>query len=96
MSTAQEPTLLEESKQLADQTQHLYQRTREENVLGRLYYKNPYAALAITAGAGYIIAGGLMTPFTRRIVKMGMRALVIPLAVAQVKHLTQGAGAQQP
>lgn len=96
MSIDPNPSFIEESKQLADQTQHLYQRSREENILGRFYYKNPYVALAATAGVGYVVAGGLLTPFTRRIVKMGMRALVIPMAVAQIKHLTQGGAQEQP
>lgn len=50
--------------------------------------EHPYLAMGVAAAAGYIVAGGLPTPFTRRIVRIGMRALFVPLAASQLKSLT--------
>jgi len=41
--------------------------------------------LAAAAGLGYIAAGGLVSPFTRRITRFGMKALFVPIAAAQFK-----------
>ena len=49
---------------------------------------HPYLAMGVAAAAGYLVAGGLPTPFTRRIVRIGMRALFVPLAASQLKSLT--------
>ncbi len=50
--------------------------------------EHPYIAMGIAAAAGYVLAGGLPTPFTRRIVRIGMRAIFVPLAASQLKALT--------
>ena len=62
----------------------------QENALRRMYHKNPYVALGVAFGAGYLVAGGLVTPFSRRLIKMGMKALVVPMALSQLKNVTQG------
>lgn len=64
--------------------------TQAEGALQKYYHRNPYAALAAATGLGYLVAGGLFTPFTRRMLKIGMRALVIPVAIVQVKKMTEG------
>ena len=64
--------------------------TQPQGALQKYYHSNPYAALGAAAGLGYLVAGGLFTPFTRRMLKIGMRALVIPVAIKQVKDLTEG------
>lgn len=56
-----------------------------------IYERNPYAALAAAAGAGYVFGGGLFTPFTKRILNVGMKALVLPVAASKLKQLTQAA-----
>lgn len=63
---------------------------RNEGIIDRYYHRNPYVALAAAAGVGYVVAGGVLTPFTRRLFKMGVRALVIPLAAQQIKNMSQG------
>lgn len=81
-------TLAEDSRQVIDDVQRLYDRMRDEGSIADHYEDNPFAVLAAAAGAGYILGGGLFTPFTKRILKIGMKGLVIPLASAQIKHLT--------
>lgn len=58
----------------------------------RAYYdENPYAVLAAAAGAGYAVGGGLFTPFTKRLLRVGMKAVVVPAAISQIEELTQQA-----
>ena len=89
----QSRSIVEETRDLADHAQRYYEHIREDNAFGRTYRDNPYLVLAAAAGAGYIVAGGLLTPFTRRLIKMGMRAAIIPLAASQLKNFSQPPGA---
>jgi hypothetical protein len=52
---------------------------------------HPLRTVAIAAGVGYLLGGGLFSPLTRRLVKVGMRALVVPLITRQVEALAEGA-----
>ncbi len=67
----------------------IYDVAPSTNPLVRVYKDNPYVVVAAAAGAGYLVAGGLLTPFSRRVLKMGMRAVLIPLVVTQVKAMAQ-------
>ncbi|MEW5737317.1 MAG: hypothetical protein AB1938_00235 [Myxococcota bacterium] len=40
--------------------------------------KNPYGMVAAALGIGYVLGGGLFTPTTMRILKMGSRLAAIP------------------
>lgn len=83
-----EPDVVEETRQFADHAQRYYHTLREgENPLVKTYRQNPYAVVAGAVGLGYLLAGGLFTPFSRRVLRMGMRALVIPIVASQVKGL---------
>lgn len=53
----------------------------------RTIKEHPYLAIGAAAAVGYVLAGGLPTPFTRRIVRVGMKALFVPLAASQLKGL---------
>lgn len=67
----------------------LFEQLPQHNPLARTYQENPYVVLAGAVGLGYMAGRGLFTPFTRRIVKMGMRAVLVPLVITQVKAFTQ-------
>jgi hypothetical protein len=82
--------VVEDSEKLADDVGDLYERVPETGSFRDVYEKNPYAVLAAAAGAGYLLGGGLFTPFTKRILKTGMKAVVIPVAVSRLRKLTQG------
>lgn len=94
---AQDPTgpehqqLLDETRQLADDARHLYSSLREDNPLAYYYERNPYAVLAAAAGAGYVLGGGLFTPFTRRLLRIGLKTMALPVAASQLRELAQGA-----
>lgn len=40
--------------------------------------KAPYAMVAAALGVGYVVGGGLFTPTTARLVRMGMKLAAIP------------------
>lgn len=84
----------EETRELADHAQRYYEQLRDDNPFGRVYRENPYLVLAAAAGAGYVVAGGLFTPFTRRLIRMSMRAAVIPLVASQLKNVAQLPGTE--
>ena len=77
---------------LMQTTREALERLQQDNALQRTYQKNPYVVLLGAAGGGYVIGGGLLTPFTRRVVKMSMRAVAIPLLATQVKAILQPQG----
>src|SRR5690348_42005 len=41
--------------------------------------KNPYAMVAAALGVGYVLGGGLFTPTTSRLLRLGMRVAALPL-----------------
>ena len=53
----------------------------------KFYQDNPYVVIGVAAGLGYLVAGGVPTPFTRRLIRIGMKALFVPIAAAQLKGL---------
>ena len=83
--------VVEDSHKLADDVSEVYERVRENGSLRELYQRNPYAALAAAAGTGYVLGGGLFSPFTKRVMKIGMKALVVPVALSKLKGLSQEA-----
>ncbi len=40
--------------------------------------KAPYAMIGAALGVGYIVAGGLFTPTTSRLIRMGVKLVAIP------------------
>ncbi|NND02495.1 MAG: hypothetical protein HKN91_06890 [Acidimicrobiia bacterium] len=70
---------------LQHDVQDLIQQVRDKRIVQRYYRHNPYIVLAAAAGLGYVAAGGLVSPFTRRLTRIGMKALFVPIAAAQFK-----------
>lgn len=91
-SPAPSQNLAEDSRRVANDLREMYDTIRRDNVIGQIYDQNPYAVIAAAAGIGYVLGGGLFTPFTRRIVRVGMKALVVPMAASQFRGLTGGQG----
>ena len=57
--------------------------------------RRPYATLAATLGVGYVIGGGLFTPFTARVLggalKLAVRVAVLPLLQQELAVVAQEA-----
>ena len=65
--------------------------------------RHPYATVLAAVGVGYILGGGLFTPLTGRILRLGIRLAALPfvkeelvgMAEAAVSGVAQGYGATQ-
>ena len=90
-STSDTRSLSEETKDLADHASRYYDTLRKESPFVTAYKENPYLVVGAAAGLGYVIAGGLFTPFTSRLTRMSLKALVIPFALMQIKQFTEPA-----
>ena len=76
----------------------VWERTRDSvsdigttlDIQGRVK-RNPYGTVAAAVGIGYVLGGGLFTPLTGRIVRMGvrigMRLAVLPLLRQEIAQL---------
>ncbi len=53
--------------------------------------RHPYRMLAIAAGVGYVLGGGLFTPATGRLFKLGLRLAAIPLVKDELLAMLDGA-----
>lgn len=81
----EERSLSENTQRVAADLRELVDTVRRDYPIGKYYEENPYVVLAAAAGVGYVLAGGLFSPFTRRLMRIGMKALVIPMATNQLK-----------
>ena len=46
--------------------------------------RNPIAMVCVAAGVGYVLGGGLFSPTTARLLKIGMRLAIIPFVKSQL------------
>lgn len=46
--------------------------------------RNPFGMVLAAAGIGYVLGGGLFSPLTGRLVKVGIRLALIPLVKSQL------------
>ena len=76
-----------------EEVKALVTHLREERLAQRYFEENPFAVLAVAAGVGYVLGGGLLSPFSRRIARIGMKAMVLPIAASQLKSI---AGTDDP
>ncbi|TMA29448.1 MAG: hypothetical protein E6J78_01500 [Deltaproteobacteria bacterium] len=55
--------------------------------------RHPIGMVCAALGVGYVLGGGLFSPFTSRLLKIGIRLAVIPLVKSQLSAMA-GAAAQ--
>lgn len=55
--------------------------------------KNPILMVAAAAGVGYVLGGGLFSPFTGKLVKYGLRIAILPLIKSQLAGIVGEASA---
>lgn len=53
--------------------------------------RHPYGMLAAAAGIGYVLGGGLFTPLTARIIRLGMRLAALPLVKDELVGMAEAA-----
>ena len=60
--------------------------TRNIDLRGRVD-RNPVGMVLAAAGIGYFLGGGLFSPLTGKLVKIGLRVALIPLVKSQLANL---------
>lgn len=53
--------------------------------------RNPYLTLAAAAGIGYVLGGGLFTPLTARIVRLGVKLAALPFVKDELLGMAEAA-----
>jgi len=64
--------------------------TSSLDLTGRVQ-RNPYGMMAAALGIGYVLGGGLFTPLTARILRLGFRLAAIPLVKEELVGMAEGA-----
>jgi hypothetical protein len=65
--------------------------SRAVDLRGRVQ-RNPFVMVAAAAGVGYVLGGGLFSPLTGKLLRIGLRAAIVPLVKSQLKGLAGVAG----
>ena len=53
--------------------------------------RSPYGMVAAALGVGYVLGGGLFTPTTARILRLGMKLAAVPLVRDELLSLAESA-----
>ncbi len=53
--------------------------------------RNPYGMVAAALGVGYVLGGGLFTPLTGRILKLGVRLAMLPFVKDELMGMAEAA-----
>lgn len=59
--------------------------------IGGRVQRNPYGMVATAIGIGYLLGGGLFTPTTGRLVRMGLKLAAFPLVRSELMTLAESA-----
>jgi hypothetical protein len=80
--------------------EHVWDRTRDSvsdignalDIQGRVQ-RHPYGTVAAAVGIGYVLGGGLFSPLTARIVRLGirigLRLAVLPLVKQEIAEMVE-------
>ncbi|MFL5318591.1 MAG: hypothetical protein ACJ790_02975 [Myxococcaceae bacterium] len=91
----------ERMDQIGDSAQQLWTNARGAvtdlsdtlDIKGRVD-RNPYLMLAAAAGVGYVLGGGLFTPLTARMIRLGIRLAALPLVKDELMGMAEAAVSQ--
>lgn len=53
--------------------------------------RNPYGMMAAAIGVGYVLGGGLFTPLTARIIRLGVRLAALPFVKDELLGMAEAA-----
>jgi hypothetical protein len=79
-----------ETGQLIAELREMGEQFRQTLDLQGRMERHPYLTRAAAAGVGYVLGGGLFTRLTARALKLGVRALLLPLARHEIEALVSG------
>jgi hypothetical protein len=60
--------------------------SRSIDLRGRVQ-RNPFLMVGAAVGVGYLLGGGLFSPLTGKLLRIGLRAALIPLVKSQLQGL---------
>ena len=83
--------LNEDVKGLASELGAAAKELRARADLGPVVQEHPFRTVLIAAGVGYVLGGGLFTPLTGTLVRVGARAMLLPFLRSQITNLAAGA-----
>jgi hypothetical protein len=87
-------------EKVGNTAEHVWDRTRDSvsdighalDIQGRVQ-RNPYGTVAAAVGIGYVLGGGLFSPLTARIVRLGirigLRLAVLPLVKQEIAEMVE-------
>lgn len=80
----------DEARGMAHELHEARSDMRQALDFSRSVREHPFGALLVAAGVGYVLGGGLFAPLTRRLVRTGVRAMVLPLLTRQLELMVAG------
>jgi hypothetical protein len=84
------------AEQVWDRTRDSFSDISDAVDLKGRVHRNPYGTVAAAIGIGYVLGGGLFTPLTSRIVRLGLRIglrlAVLPLLKQEVAEIMESIG----
>lgn len=86
--------LNEDMRGLASEIASAAKEIKMKAALGPAVQEHPFRAMMIAAGVGYVLGGGLFTPLTGTLVRVGARAMLLPMLRNQLSNLAAGASEQ--
>jgi len=64
--------------------------SRSIDLKGRVE-RSPYGMVLAAAGVGYVLGGGLFTPFTARVLRLGVRLAMLPFVKDELLGMAEAA-----
>lgn len=83
--------LNQSAHQLIEEARSAVQDLTESIDLRGRVERNPYGMVLAAVGVGYVLGGGLFTPFTGRVLRLGMRLAMLPFVKDELLGMAEAA-----
>lgn len=83
--------LRSDMQNLMDDVAEVGRDIRRKTDFSEAIQKHPIRSVCIAAGVGYLLGGGLFSPLTGRLLKVGGRAMLLPILRNQFESMVAGA-----
>lgn len=88
----QSRALGDDVRELAGELSEAAREIRSRFDLSDTIRQHPIRTVLVAAGVGYVLGGGLFTPFTGRLIRLGARAMFVPIVKNQIEAMAAGTG----